>query len=89
MLPQHENGKCMNESSDYSDSHLDMMKRINYYRSIQDDEKVKKWLHKLNSSSEEEWYEKASPEIKHLVHKGYIPVFHSDKVKQMVEQMID
>jgi len=81
MLPQHENGKGMNE--------LDMMKRINYYRSIQDDEKVKKWLHKLNSSSEEEWYEKASPEIKHLVHKGYIPVFHSDKVKQMVEQMID
>lgn len=73
-------------NTDYITTHLDMMKKINYYRSIKDDEKVMKWIHKLNCSSEEEWYEKASPEIKHLLHNGYIPVYHSYKVKQMVEQ---
>ena len=57
------------------------MKKIDYYRSIQDDEKVNQWLHKLNCISEEEWYENASPEIKHLLHNGHLPVYHSDKVK--------
>ena len=70
----------------YSTKQVDMMKKIEYYRSIQDHEKVNEWLHNLHSSSEEEWYEKASPEIKVLLHNGYIPVYHSDKVKQIVEQ---
>jgi hypothetical protein len=73
-------------NTDYITSQLNMMKKIQYYRSIQDDEKVNGWLHKLNCSSEEEWYENASPEIKHLLHNGHISVYHSHKVKQLVEQ---
>lgn len=30
---------------EYIKTHLDMMKKIDYYRSIQDDEKVNQWLH--------------------------------------------
>ena len=74
-------------STDYMTKHLDMMKKIEYYRSIQNDEKVNEWLHKLNCSSEEEWYEKASPELKNLLHSGYLPVYHSDKVKKMVQMV--
>jgi hypothetical protein len=80
------NGILYKMNTDYITTQLDMMKKIEYYRSIQDDEKVKEWLHKLNCNSEEEWYEKASPEIKSLLYKGVIQVFYSHKVKQLVEQ---
>lgn len=71
--------------NDFNSKNIDLMKKIDYYESIHDHEKVKEWRLKLHSTSEEEWYEKASSEIKYLIQKGFIPVYHSYLLKQIVE----